>query len=45
MNYENVEIKTEDNICLRGWFIKQKGIIKGIPTVVYFHENAGSNKI
>lgn len=42
MEYEDLNITTKDKINLHGWLIKQPDSIKR-PTIVYFHENAGSN--
>ena len=44
MEYEDVNISTKDKINLHGWFIKQTDS-KTRPTIIYFHENAGSKKI
>lgn len=41
MQYENLKITTNDKINLHGWFIKQADHLKR-PTIIYFHENAGS---
>ncbi|EGR28358.1 hypothetical protein IMG5_177050 [Ichthyophthirius multifiliis] len=41
LNYEDVQIKTLDQITLRGWLIKQENSNEK-PTVVFFHENAGN---
>lgn len=41
MLYEDVKIKTKDNLTLHGWFIKQKNP-SAHETVIYFHENAGN---
>lgn len=41
MEYEDLNILTKDNINLHGWFVKQEDS-RNRPTVVYFHENAGS---
>ncbi len=41
MEYEDLKILTKDKINLHGWFIKQIDS-KNRPTIVYFHENAGS---
>jgi len=43
MEYEDIRISTEDKVKLHGWFIKQPDS-KNRPTIIYFHENAGSNK-
>eukprot|EP01017_Pseudomicrothorax_dubius_P031542 TRINITY_DN4041_c0_g1_i1.p1 TRINITY_DN4041_c0_g1~~TRINITY_DN4041_c0_g1_i1.p1 ORF type:complete len:256 (+),score=53.30 TRINITY_DN4041_c0_g1_i1:351-1118(+) len=41
--FEDVRIRTSDNIQLHGWFIKQdESRIADAPTIVYFHENAGN---
>jgi hypothetical protein len=42
MEYEDLKISTEDKINLHGWFIKQPDSVNR-PSIVYFHENAGSN--
>ena len=41
MEYEEVFVKTKDNLKLFGWFIKQIDPHL-FPTIVYFHENLGS---
>ena len=41
MLYDDVSIKTKDNLILRGWFIKQKNA-HAHETIIYFHENAGN---
>jgi len=41
MDYEELNIITEDKINLHGWFIKQVNS-KNRPTIIYYHENAGS---
>jgi fermentation-respiration switch protein FrsA (DUF1100 family) len=41
MVYEDVKIKTKDNLTLHGWFIKQKNPLSH-ETLIYFHENAGN---
>ena len=43
MPYDDLKIKTKDNIYLHGWFIKQNDSTLR-PTIIYFHENAGSKK-
>ena len=45
MLFEELKIKTKDNLQLYGWFIYQKENALKKPTFVYFHENAGSKKI
>ncbi len=45
LNYEDVTITTSDNIKLHGWLVKMPGPQQYYPTIVYFHENAGSKKI
>jgi hypothetical protein len=42
MDYEDLNILTKDKINLHGWLIKQTDS-RNRPTIVYFHENAGSN--
>ena len=44
MEYEDLNITTKDKVHLHGWFIKQSNS-KVRPTIIYFHENAGSNFI
>ena len=39
LNFQNVEIVTEDNIKLHGWFIPYKN---AKATVLFFHGNAGN---
>ena len=41
MPFEEVYIKTKDQLTLHGWLIKQKKP-KEADTVIYFHENAGN---
>ena len=41
MDYEDVLVLTEDNVRLRGWFIKQSRPLEH-ETIIYFHENAGN---
>jgi hypothetical protein len=41
MNYRDIYIKTSDDLKLHGWFVFQADS-KNAPTVIYFHENAGS---
>jgi fermentation-respiration switch protein FrsA (DUF1100 family) len=41
LDYEEVKINTSDNIKLHGWFVKHANY-KQVPTVIYFHENAGN---
>jgi hypothetical protein len=44
MFYKEVWILTKDNIKLYGWFIYHEAYEnKSYPTIIYFHENAGSN--
>jgi hypothetical protein len=40
--FDDLEIKTEDGIVVRGWRILQENS-RNSPTIVFFHENAGSN--
>ncbi len=40
--YKEVRIKTRDNMLLHGWFVFQPNSHLS-KTLVYFHENAGSN--
>ncbi|MEW6040647.1 MAG: alpha/beta hydrolase [Elusimicrobiota bacterium] len=44
MNYEDVYIKTDDNVKLNGWFIpvKDKAKRKTAITILYLHGNAGN---
>ncbi|KRW99830.1 hypothetical protein PPERSA_10949 [Pseudocohnilembus persalinus] len=42
LEYENVYIKTSDNLKLHGWFIKQIKNSESAPTILYYHENAGN---
>ena len=39
---EDILIKTSDNFKLKGWFLKQQSDYQTIPTIVFFHENAGN---
>jgi hypothetical protein len=41
MIYEEVFVKTNDNLKLFGWFIKQ-ALPLDCPTLIYFQENAGN---
>ncbi len=41
MQYEDLYITTADKVKLHGWLIKQIDS-KNRPTIIYFHENAGS---
>ncbi|EAR95417.2 alpha/beta hydrolase family protein (macronuclear) [Tetrahymena thermophila SB210] len=41
LDYEDINIKTKDNINLHGWIAKRPNS-KNVATVVYFHENAGN---
>lgn len=41
MLYDEVYIKTRDNLRLYGWFVKQS-IAFDYPTIIYFQENAGN---
>jgi abhydrolase domain-containing protein 13 len=43
LSYETITIKTLDNINLHSYLLKQNNIAsKQIPTIVYFHGNAGN---
>jgi hypothetical protein len=42
MDYEEVFIHTRDNQRLQCWLIKQKQHLSVVPTVLYFHANAGN---
>ncbi|KRX02452.1 hypothetical protein PPERSA_10069 [Pseudocohnilembus persalinus] len=42
LDYKDIEVTTEDNVKIRGWFIKQKFQSEKAPTVIFFHENAGN---
>ena len=44
MLYEDLYITTADKINLHGWLIKQPDS-KSRPTIIYYHENAGSKNI
>ena len=39
--YDNFTIETKDHVKLEAWFLR-KPIPDQVPTVVYFHESAGS---
>lgn len=41
LQFEDVYIDTKDGVKLHGWLIKHQNH-KQVPTVVYFHENAGN---
>ena len=41
MEYKDIEIHTRDNLYLFGWFVYKKTTPN--TTIIYFHENAGSN--
>ena len=42
MDYEEVWLKTKDNIRLQGWFMFQPNDTKNRETLIFFHENAGN---
>lgn len=42
MAYEEVWIRTRDDLKLQGWFIHQEKEPKNAPTIIFFHENAGN---
>ena len=44
MQYEDLYITTDDKVKLHGWLIKQSDS-KSRPTIIYFHENAGSKLV
>lgn len=39
--YEDIFISTKDNVSLHGWIAKRPNAMD-VPTVIYFHENAGN---
>ena len=41
LKYKEVRTKTKDNIKLAGWLVYKEENLK-LPTLLYFHENAGS---
>ncbi|KAL4508029.1 hypothetical protein ABPG72_021402 [Tetrahymena utriculariae] len=41
LDYEDINILTDDNVKLHGWIAKRPNP-KNVPTVIYFHENAGN---
>ncbi|EGR34719.1 phospholipase carboxylesterase domain protein [Ichthyophthirius multifiliis] len=41
IKFENITIYTSDNIKLHGWICKLENS-QNVPTVIYFHENAGN---
>ena len=41
LKYKEIKTKTKDNINLVGWLVYQEED-KKFPTLLYFHENAGS---
>lgn len=40
INYEDVELETEDGLRLHGWFLPDNGVDR---TILLFHGNAGNN--
>jgi len=42
LKYHNIVITTRDDVLIRGWICLNEQS-KTVPTIVYFHENAGSN--
>jgi hypothetical protein len=47
MNYKEVRITSKDGVKLYGWFIyHEEDPVESQkrPTIIYFHENAGSKK-
>lgn len=44
LKYKEVKTKTSDDVKLVGWLVYIEDIIK-MPTLLYFHENAGSKYI
>ena len=42
MSYEEIWIKTSDNLRLQGWFMFQPTETDKRETLVFFHENAGN---
>jgi hypothetical protein len=41
MDFEDVAIKTKDNVKLAGWFVKQPDP-QDCETIIFFHANAGN---
>ena len=41
IHYEDWYVTTSDGFLLHGWILKQKEI-KNIPTILFFHGNAGN---
>lgn len=42
LNFQNIEIKTEDGVMIRGWKVLRDFNSDSSPTIVFFHENAGN---
>ena len=42
IQYEEVWLKTKDNIKLQGWFMFQPTETDKRETLIFFHENAGN---
>ena len=42
IQYEEVWLKTKDNIRLQGWFMYQPTETEKRETLIFFHENAGN---
>lgn len=42
MQYEEIWLRTKDNLKLQGWFLYQPTDSHKRETLVFFHENAGN---
>ena len=42
ISYEEIWLKTKDNIRLQGWFMFQDADTEKRETLIFFHENAGN---
>ena len=42
MKYEEIWLRTKDNLKLQGWFLYQPTDTQKRETLVFFHENAGN---
>jgi fermentation-respiration switch protein FrsA (DUF1100 family) len=40
--YDDVYIKTKDNVTIHAWLLKQPENYQQCPTIIYFHGNAGN---
>lgn len=42
LKYEDVHLKTEDGVCIHGWFMPGGADPKTAPTILFCHANAGN---